>query len=92
MTDGPRGVEIIEGSHTTHLAAFPVTVRDETGAGDVFAAAWAVQLARGDTPTAAARVANAVAALSITAPGPNGIPTAAEIAALLATDSDTAPA
>ena len=41
---------------TTHVPTFPVAVRDETGAGDVFAAAWAVQIARGDSPEAAARV------------------------------------
>lgn len=91
ITDGPHGVDILHDGHTTRVRTFPVAIRDETGAGDVFAAAWAVQLARGDTPEAAARVACGVAALSITAPGPNGIPTAAAIAKLLATHADAAP-
>jgi sugar/nucleoside kinase (ribokinase family) len=90
ITDGPDGVDILRGGTTTHVPTFAVTVRDETGAGDVFAAAWAVQIARGESPEAAARVACAAASLSITAPGPRGIPTGAEIAALLATNSDRA--
>ncbi|HEY7908475.1 MAG TPA: PfkB family carbohydrate kinase [Thermomicrobiales bacterium] len=90
ITDGPDGVDILRGGTTAHVPTFAVTVRDETGAGDVFAAAWAVQIARGESPEAAARVACAAASLSITAPGPRGIPTGAEIAALLATNSDRA--
>lgn len=88
ITDGPHGVDILRGATTTHIPTFDVTVRDETGAGDVFAAAWAVQMARGDSPAAAARAACAAASLSITARGPHGIPTAAEITALLATNTD----
>jgi sugar/nucleoside kinase (ribokinase family) len=90
ITDGPDGVDILRGGTTTHVPTFAVTVQDETGAGDVFAAAWAVQIARGESPEAAARVACAAASLSITAPGPRGIPTGAEIAALLATETDPA--
>jgi sugar/nucleoside kinase (ribokinase family) len=90
ITDGPHGVDILRGNITTHVPTFDVTVRDETGAGDVFAAAWAIQIARGENPEAAARVACAVASLSITARGPHGIPTAAEIAALLAPNADRA--
>jgi sugar/nucleoside kinase (ribokinase family) len=90
ITDGPHGVDILRGTTTTHVSTFDVAVRDETGAGDVFAAAWAAQMARGDSPEAAARVACAAASLSITARGPHGIPTAAAITALLATGSDRA--
>jgi sugar/nucleoside kinase (ribokinase family) len=88
ITYGPRGVDILRGNDTMHVATFDVPVRDETGAGDVFAAAWAVQLARDESPEAAARVGCAAASLSITAPGLHGIPTAAELAALLATTAD----
>ncbi|MGI8856437.1 MAG: PfkB family carbohydrate kinase [Thermomicrobiales bacterium] len=91
ITDGPRGVDILRGGMTTHVPTFDVAMRDETGAGDVFAAAWAVQLARGARTEEAARVACAAASLSITAPGPHGIPTTAAIAALLATDADREP-
>src|SRR5438105_4051811 len=81
---------ILQGDDTVHVETFDVTVRDETGAGDVFAAAWAVQLARGASPDAAARVGCAAASLSITAPGLLGIPTESELAALLATNTDGA--
>ncbi len=90
ITYGPLGVDIVQGDATTRVPTFPVAVRDETGAGDVFAAAWAVELARGQRPDAAARVGCAAASLSITAPGPRGIPTTAQIDALLATNSDRA--
>ncbi|MHB8646609.1 MAG: PfkB family carbohydrate kinase [Thermomicrobiales bacterium] len=88
ITYGPLGVDILQGNQTTRVPTFPVPVRDETGAGDVFAAAWVVGLARGERPDVAARVAGAVASLSITAPGPHGIPTTAAIDALLATNAD----
>lgn len=90
ITYGPLGVDILQGNATTRVPTFPIAVRDETGAGDVFAAAWAVGLARGERPDVAARVACAAASLSIAAPGPNGIPTAEAIDALLATNSDRA--
>ncbi len=88
VTYGPLGVDVLDGTRIMHVPTFPVAVRDETGAGDVFAAAWAVELARGERPDRAARVANAAASLSITAPGPHGIPTMEAITALLATNSD----
>lgn len=87
ITYGPRGVDILRGDATAHIPTFDVVVRDETGAGDVFAAAWAVQLARGESAEAAARIGCAAASLSITAPGLRGIPSEAEIAALLATNA-----
>jgi len=88
ITRGPQGVDILRGAETFHVPTFDVPARDETGAGDVFAAAWAVQRARGDSPTVAARVGCAAASLSITASGPRGIPTTAEIAALVAAQPD----
>jgi len=90
ITYGPLGVDILQGDTTTRVPTFPIAARDETGAGDVFAAAWAVGLARGERPDAAARVACAAASLSIAAPGPNGIPMAGAIDALLAANSDRA--
>lgn len=85
ITLGPHGAEILHSGTTARVASFPVTVRDETGAGDVFAAAWFAGMARGETPEAAARIACAASALSITAPGPNGIPTADAVTRLVET-------
>ncbi len=90
ITYGPLGVDILRGETTTRVPTFPIAVRDETGAGDVFAAAWVVELARGARPDVAARVGCAAASLSITAPGPHGIPTTEAIDALLATNADQA--
>jgi sugar/nucleoside kinase (ribokinase family) len=73
ITLGTEGVDLLHDGALAHVGSFPVTVRDETGAGDVFAAAWFARMARGDTPERAARLACAAAALSITAPGPNGV-------------------
>ena len=84
ITTGAGGVDLLHAGAVMHVDSFPTPVRDETGAGDVFAAAWFVRMAGGDTPQVAARVACAAAALSITAPGPTGIPTADAIARLIA--------
>ncbi len=84
VTQGAGGVEIIRSTGTDYVATLPVPVADETGAGDVFAAAWFVRMARGDDPCTAARIACATAALSLTGYGPAAIPTPKAVAALLA--------
>jgi len=57
---------------------------DLTGAGDAHAGAFIAQLARGVDPIAAARWANAAAALAVEHVGPATAPTYAEVAARLA--------
>ena len=52
---------------------------DATGAGDVFAAAFFVRLLETRDPWEAARFANRVAAVSVTRPGLQGIPTPTEV-------------
>jgi sugar/nucleoside kinase (ribokinase family) len=52
---------------------------DPTGAGDVFAAAFFINLFETNDAWASARFANQVAALSITRIGLAGIPTAEEV-------------
>ena len=73
---GPRNVAIKLGQRGVFLAGhdtpsvlvptLKVNVVDTTAAGDTFNAAFAVRLARGDSPHAAAKYANAAAALSVT--------------------------
>lgn len=58
-------------------------VRDDLGAGDVFAAAFFVALARGDTPETAARRGSAAAAVRMSGEGPAAIGDTAAIDALL---------
>lgn len=68
------------------LPHLPVQVVDATGAGDAFAAALAVCMARGEDLRSAARFANAAAALATTRVGARaGLPTHAEVLRLLAT-------
>jgi sugar/nucleoside kinase (ribokinase family) len=51
------------------LAGNPVAAVDTTGAGDCFAGGFIAALQRGKSPLDAARIANAVGALSVSAVG-----------------------
>jgi hypothetical protein len=62
----------------------PVAVRDDLGAGDVFAAAFFVALSEGREPLAAAAFAHTAAGVRIAAVGADAIGTRAQIAARLA--------
>lgn len=85
ITEGDQGARIIYGGETIELTAFHVPVVDVTGAGDVFAAAFFMKATdRAVSAAAAGRFANAVAALSLRAVGPNGTPTLPEVEALIA--------
>jgi sugar/nucleoside kinase (ribokinase family) len=67
------------------VPGFPVGVVDTNGAGDAHSGAFIASLADGAADTAAARSANAAAALAVTRPGPATAPTRAELARFLAT-------
>lgn len=73
------------GGQPVHVASFPVTEVDPTGAGDCFAAVLLVCLRRGLDLPAALRRANAAGALSTTVRGPmEGTSTAPELDRFLA--------
>lgn len=65
----------------------PITASevDATGAGDVWAAAFAIRLVETDDVTLAANFASAAAAISIERRGMRGIPTRGEVAARVCT-------
>lgn len=85
VTRGEKGAEAATAEGTLHQAAFPITPRDTTAAGDTFAGVLAASLDRGATLPEAMRRAAAAAALTCTRPGSQGsIPDAAETDALLA--------
>ena len=67
-----------------HIPAPTVRAVDTTGAGDAHAGVFLAALADGLPPDAAARRANAAAALAVTRPGPATSPTRAELNAWLA--------
>ena len=84
VTKDVAGARIIYGNQKTDLPGFPVRVKDATGAGDVFAAAFFIKASdRTASARTAGRFANAVAALSLREIGPSGVPTLAEVEALL---------
>jgi ribokinase len=85
LTLGARGCLVSQQSGYTALPAHAVNVIDTTGAGDAFVGGFAAGLVRhGGDPVAAARLGNAVAALSVTKPGTApAMPKASEIARFL---------
>lgn len=84
ITLGERGCFVSVADAFAHLPAHNVKAVDTTGAGDAFVGGFAAGLARGDGIVAAARMGNAVAALSVTKPGTSSsMPTARQLAAFL---------
>ncbi len=76
VTLGGDGVRWLEGGKENRCSAFPVTVVDTTGAGDVFHGAYAFAIAAGAPVADAMGFASAAAALKCTRPdGRSGIPT-----------------
>ena len=68
-----------------HVPAFPVKAVDTTAAGDAFNGAFAVGLARGQSPEESARFGAAAAAVSVTRAGAQpSMPTTGEVDAILA--------
>jgi ribokinase len=84
-TLGGAGVRVVTHDQEWHVPPFAVEVLDTTGAGDAFCGALAARLAAGDPLDLAVRAAAAAGALATTRRGAvPSMPTAAEIAALLA--------
>ena len=77
---GARGCMIATRQDSYRVPGFKVAAVDTTAAGDVFNGAFATALAEGLTVPAAARFANAAAALSVTRPGAqNSVPSREEV-------------
>ena len=80
LTTGERGAELYLDDKMQLVPAVPSRELDPTGAGDIFAAAFIIaKVIRDRSPQEAARFANALAAISITRLGTEGIPTVEEI-------------
>lgn len=80
VTQAAQGCTVfVRGAGRRQIPGQPQPEVDPTGAGDVFAAAFLIQLAETGDPWAAARLANAVAAQAVTRVGLAGVPTAAEV-------------
>jgi len=83
VRDGPRGCWINQGGIRSHVPGFKVEAVDSNGAGDAHAGVFLAGLAQGLPVLAAARRANAAAALAVTRWGPATAPGAAEVDAFI---------
>jgi len=82
---GRDGVVVSDGVRAERIAGHEVNCVDATGAGDCFDGAFAARVVAGDDPFAAARYANAAAALATTGFGAVApLPRDADVRALLA--------
>ena len=81
---GSAGALLVADGSVSAIPTAVVDAVDETGAGDVFVAALAIQRARGVGWVEAIRFANAAAAVSISRPGLS-LPTFDEVAVIAAT-------
>lgn len=83
-TDGRFGATLFERGTATRFPAYPATEVDPTGAGDVFAAAFLVQMHLHHDAHTAMSFAQCAAALSVESSGIAGIPTRKQIQQRLA--------
>ncbi|NBF01283.1 sugar kinase [Pseudomonas sp. Fl5BN2] len=83
VRDGPQGCWISQYGHQVQVPGFKVEAVDSNGAGDAHAGVFIAALAAGHEPLAAARRANAAAAIAVTRRGPATAPGSAEVDALL---------
>ncbi len=83
ITRDEAGCLILDQHSETAIGTNHYPFVDDTGAGDIFAAAFFVALSEGQPPAAAAAFANAAAGLSLAGRGPAAIATRAEIIAAL---------
>jgi hypothetical protein len=79
VTEGDQGVRLYWNGDVRRFRPPQINYVDETGAGDIFAAAFFTRLYTTRDPWEAARFANHLAALSVTRSGLSGIPTLEEI-------------
>lgn len=86
VTRGGEGMLLFTGGAMVRIRSAALQVADVTGAGDTVAAALALALAVGAAPLAAARLANAAAAVVVAKPG-TAVATAAEVRRALRADA-----
>ncbi len=81
VTEAAQGVRLYWHGDVRRFRPPVVTEVDATGAGDIFAAAFFARLYTTRDPWEAARFANQIAAISVTRPGLQGVPTPEEVEA-----------
>ncbi|WP_025128715.1 PfkB family carbohydrate kinase [Pseudomonas sp. PH1b] len=83
LRDAARGCWVSQRGQAVQVPGFKVEALDSNGAGDTHAGVFVAALAAGHEPLAAARRANAAAALAVTRRGPATAPGSAEVEAML---------
>jgi predicted nicotinamide N-methyase/sugar/nucleoside kinase (ribokinase family) len=81
FTHGVRGCEVIEGGRVRRIGVHPAREVDPTGAGDAFAAAFLLALARGEDPIGAARLGAAAGSIAVEGRGAEALSRAGEASA-----------
>ena len=84
LTRGAQGATVYAGQGVLHVPACPAHEVDPTGAGDAFAAAFAIRYHKEKDLLGAARFAAATAACVVEAPGGSAIPSLAQVEQRLA--------
>jgi len=90
VTRSEHGMTLVGGGGAVHVPAYPVRVRDVSGAGDTVVAVLAAMLAMGADFESATRAANAAAAVVVGKPGTATL-TAAELRARILPAASLAP-
>lgn len=75
ITDAENGADLYMNGEIHHIETTPTKVLDSTGAGDIFSAAFFINLSRTNKPIEAAEFASRVAAQSVTKIGLESAPT-----------------
>lgn len=84
ITRGPTGAQIVDRGQHMQIPAFKVPVRNDTGAGDVFAATLFILRTEGTGAVPAATAAAAAASVLIQSGGPDAVPTRDQMEVFLA--------
>ncbi len=79
VTKGSQGARLHTEGRWHTIPPFPAQEVDPTGAGDVFAAAFALMLLQTSDPVKSATFASCVASYSVEAKGSSSLPTRAQI-------------
>lgn len=87
ITRGAAGVQLIDRGQHSQIPAFHVITRNDTGAGDVFAAALFIHRMEGTGATSAATAASGAASVLIQSGGPDGVPGREAVDAFLAEEN-----
>lgn len=90
ITRGAEGAQVVDRGRVIEVPAYPVSVVDDIGAGDVFAAVLFLLRTEQEPTPVAARMAAAAAALRVQGYGPDAVPTREAVDAFLARIERTA--